>query len=503
MAGASKLKNQQNYPLLREYLALSGLRSVTQLGAHGVGIGRKVVKGKKTNELALRVYVSRKLPLHDVGTSARVPEKIPFFSRKLGRDVALVTDVIETPPLHFEQDPESRLRPVPGGASFGIATAGGTLGGWVWDQSDDTIVMLSNDHVIGASAGTDILQPSPNDGGSLPADKIGDVKRRIARSTEGTNTVDCAIGDPDSADTYDLTVLDIGPAVYAIEVATLDMEVEKMGQTTDHTFGEVDDVDWSGSVDGLSFADCIYIDAISPSADWSNAGDSGSLVFSQTPTSGSSDIKPVVGLHFAGGGTGGVACKIQNVFSQLNLTTLCAGAFAAFLDSLFEAESEGEVSEESEARLRTLSALAARRLPSPLTGFTRRERLTAGSARLHAGISRDLQSRLFESTKGKVVTRFVDANRAELLTLVAKDGDVRRATIAALRPIVAGATTTDDVITRMLMKQDLERLDKLANLVAAKGSPSLKAAAKTMSALRPRSEGKSIADVLGLKPDLQ
>lgn len=500
MAGRGRIKNADVYPLLREYLALSAVQSLTPLGAHAVGIGRKIVNGKKTNELALRVYVARKMPLREIGPRTRVPETIPFFSRKLGRDIGLTTDVIEVPPMQFEgPDPETRIRPVPGGASFGIATAGGTLGGWVWDTTDDTIVMLSNDHVIGAAAGTDIMQPSPNDGGALPADKIGDVKRRIARSSTGTNTVDCAIGDPDDSSVYDLTVLEIGPAVYSVDVAAVDMDVEKMGQTTDHTFGEVDDVDWTGTVSGLSFTDCIYIDAISPSADWSNSGDSGSLVFSQTPIESGSEIKPVVGLHFAGGGTGGVACKIQNVFNRLDLTTLCAGAFAAFLDALFEAESEGEVGTEAEMRLRTISALATGRVPVPLTGFTRRERLRAGGARLHTGISRDIQGRLFESTKGKVVTKFVDANRAELLTLVAKDGDVRRATVAALRPIVAGATTSGDVLARSLTKEDLERLDKLAGILASKGSPKLKAAAKAVTALRPRSAGKSIADLLGLK----
>lgn len=499
MPRRGKLKNPEAYPVLREYVALNAMPSLAPLGAHAIGIGRKVVNGKKTNELALRVYVARKLPLRDVSAISRVPETVRFFSRTLGRDVALVTDVIEVPPMQFEQDPESRLRPVPGGASFGISTAGGTLGGWVWDRTDDTIVMLSNDHVIGAAAGTDIQQPSPGDGGALPADKIGDVKRRIARSTTGTNTVDSAIGDPDDSSVYDLRVLEIGPAVYATDAAVVDMEVEKMGQTTDHTFGEVDDVDWTGSVSGLSFADCVYIDAISPSADWSDSGDSGSLVFSQTPISSGSEIKPVVGLHFAGGGTGGVACKIQNVFSALNLTTLCAGAFEAFLDALFDAETEGEVSTEAETRLRTISALAAHRVPSPLTGFTRRERAMAAGARLHTGISRDIQRRLFESTKGKLVTHFVDNYRGELLTLVAKDGDVRRATVAALRPIVAGATTTDDVLTRTLTKDDLERLDKLARLLASRGSPKLKAAAKTVTALRPRGAGKSIGSVLGLK----
>ena len=111
---------------------------------------------------------------------------------------------------------------------------------------------------------------------------------------------------------------------------------------------------------------------IRPSSDWSNSGDSGSLVFSQTPIASGSTIKPVVGLHFAGASTYGVGCKIQNVFHELDLTTLCAGAFSALLDALFDAETEGEVGEEAEARLRRVSGAAAlRRAPLTFVGGER------------------------------------------------------------------------------------------------------------------------------------
>lgn len=494
---------KQQYSALREYKGVElSLQDLGLRGAHAVGIGRKYTKGKPTGQLALRYYVARKLPVAKLGSREKVPESIRFTSRKDGRSRRLVTDVIEAPPAHFEPfDPEARHRPVPGGVSGGIQGHTGTIGGWVWDETDDTIVMLSNDHVFEHTAGVDIMQQGSADGGSLPADKIGDVKRGIARlNPPGVNTVDCAIGDPDSSDIHDLTVHDIGPAVYAIEVATGDMLVEKYGQTTKHTFGEVQDTDWAGTVSGRLFEDCLFVDIVPPSADWSAGGDSGSLVFSQTPIEPGSEIKPVVGLHFAGGGTHGIECKIQNVFSDLNLTTLCSGAFAAFLDGLFETETEGELSEETETRLRVLSGLASRSVTnfSP-SSFVRKERLKASSFRFHAGISRELQGRVGGTSKGRFVNRFVDDNRAELLSLLSRDGDIRRATVAALRPLVAGATTTTDVLERRLTERDVERLQKLAREVQRRGSRRLSTALKVLTALANRSAGRSIGGILGIR----
>lgn len=316
-------ENQDNYSLLREYKQKEcTFEMLNRFGAHSVGIGRKVVQGRKTKQLSLRFYVAKKVPFDSLDTNQLIPESISFRPSWTDKESLILTDIIETPPMHFEQiDPESRVRPVPGGVSGGSGETG-TIGGWVLDNTDNSIVMLSNEHVFGSTTGIDIIQPGSENGGSSPTDKIGNVKRGIARSSTSPNIVDCAIGDPDNTDIFELSALEIGPAVHAIQEGVEDMRVEKYGRTTRHTFGEIEDADWSGTVDGLTFNDCILIDVTPPSSDWSAKGDSGSLVFSQTPISLDSDIKPVVGLHFAGNGTAGVACKIQNVFSALELTTL-------------------------------------------------------------------------------------------------------------------------------------------------------------------------------------
>jgi len=495
------INKHRDYRFLREYKAgFPTLELLDRYAAHSVGIGRKIVGGKVTNQLALRVYVAKKRLAAELSSEEAIPKSMRFYSQNSEKESRLNTDVIETPPAQIEQiNPKTNIRPVPGGVSGGFA-ATGTVGGWVWDNTDDTIVMLSNDHVFGHTPASDIIQRGSFDGGSTPADKIGDVKRGIARSSVTPNTVDCAIGDPDSSDIHDLTVVDIGPAVYAIEVPILDMLVEKYGRTTRHTFGEIQDTDWSGTVSGLPFEDCLYVDIVPPSDDWSMGGDSGSLVFSQTPISENSDIKPVVGLHFAGGGTHGIECKIQNVFNSLDLTTLCAGAFAAFLDALFEAESEGMVSEEAETQLRAISALAMRTpmrvIPLP---FVKRERRKYRARSFYSGISRDMQKRLMANKRGRLLTDFVDNNRAELLTLLTKDRDIRRATVAALRPLLVGVTTTTDVLERRLTAEDLKRLDKLAREVSRKSGSKLKLALKVFQQFRLGVEGKSLANILRIK----
>jgi hypothetical protein len=305
------------YAELRAFKARYGLKVPAQYGAHAWGIGRKVVEGRPTDELVLRFYVDPEQP----GGGPTVPPVFVFTSLFTGDEVRVGTDVIETPRVTFEQvDPEAVIRPVPGGVSFGPHFSTGTLGGWCRDSTDGTIVALSNEHVLGSTGGLPTLQPGPGDGGTERDHRIGTTKRGILRnSPPAMNQVDCAIADIDDRSNADLRVLEISPAIYAIDTATLDLFVEKYGQTTQHTYGRVDDLDWQGGAEGFYFEDCMFIVPIAPSGDWSGGGDSGALVFSQTPVA--DDIKPVVGLHFGGSGVNGVACKIGSVFQELDLTT--------------------------------------------------------------------------------------------------------------------------------------------------------------------------------------
>jgi hypothetical protein len=480
------------YAALRDFKARNGFTLIRRHGAHAVGIGRKVVQGRRTDQLALRFYVDRKLTERTAGGLA-IPRELTVISPRTGRVTRLVTDIIETPRMHFEVDPETKIRPVPGGVSFGRNGSTGTLGGWCWDLTDDTIVALSNEHVLGTTGGLATIQQGSADGGTIADNRMGTTKRGIVRNPPpAVNQVDCAIADVDDSDDIDSSVLEIGPAIYAIADATDGLAVEKYGQTTQHTYGEVTDVDWAGTVSGLDFDDCLYIEPIDPSDDWSNSGDSGSAVFSQTIVTGT--IKPVVGLHFAGGGANGVACKIGSVFNELDLTTLCAGLFAAVFEAMFDDEAE------SEAEGERLGAIAGRLARPRLTrrdlSFVARERR---HLRPRGGLARAVQARLAASPRGKALVDAIDRHRPRLLELVVHDADVRRTMTRALRPIVRGAATVDDVLRRPLSADDVGRLSRLAQLVADRAGGDLAAVVQQLAPLAGSAAGHTLGQVFGVQ----
>lgn len=513
----TNFSRDRNFPVIRDYKAQSDVPAMMRrYSAHSVGIGPKWVNGQMTDRVALTFYVTAKRDEAELAVSERIPSYFEHVADFSGRRRRVPTDVVVSPPADFEPDPTDRFRPVPGGVSVGIPGSTGTLGGWVWDDTDDSIVLLSNEHVLGTTAGTNITQPgSFVDGGSDPADKIGDVKRGVPRVNPGTNTVDCSIGEPDDSDVYDLEVLEIGPAVYATDEAEVDMLVEKYGRTTEHTYGQIISVNYSTTLtSGFYFEDCIRIEPVSPSSDWSDSGDSGSLVFSQTPTTEGGTIKPVVGLHFAGGGIYGVACKIQNVFDELDLNTLCAGALSAFLDNL--GRSEALIAEEAlsssqadEAVSLTRSPVTVRDLrrflpsvaPSTpgLAVFEPKLRRQIKALNPKRGLSRDVQARLRGTRAGRRLTTGIDEHRGELLTLLIKSGDVRRATISALTPLVADAVTTDDVLGRALGAEDADRFERLADTVERIGSDDLSRLVAEFRPLMKRAKGATVGELFGLK----
>src|SRR5262249_5300295 len=160
-------------------------------------------------KLALRLYVTSKVPVARLPRERRIPRSIRFYSSKLDRDVDLSVDVIESPPpeLHHPVDLEAAVRPVPGGVRCSAVTnvCTGTIGGWVWDNTDDTIVMLSNQHVFGNTVGGAIIQPGTADQGQSPRDRVGQVKRSVPvhaivgrEDLSDCNYVDAAIGEADT-----------------------------------------------------------------------------------------------------------------------------------------------------------------------------------------------------------------------------------------------------------------------------------------------------------------
>lgn len=364
----------------------------------GVGTGFRVRNGDLTNEICVQVFVERKVAPEALDAWQAVPTRVAGYE---GANVR--TDVIEaTVPDAFQED-TTRYRPVPGGCSIGpeATVSAGTLGGWACDERDETTVLVSNNHVISnldtMPALRRIVQPARLDGGVLPGDVIGRLKRHQQVNTVAnpptvpipTSVVDAAIGSIDAGIDIDHDVLAIGPAIYELRAPTLDMRVQKRGRTTRLTAnGRVTTV---GATFNCTYRNRTRISRIQNAfritstngQPFGSPGDSGSLIFDQAAGQ-LSGTRPVVGLLYAGGTIGDVpftdANDINAVFGALDLTTICDCVARAILRAIFGrgTADEGSVSR-LERQLRRLRArLADTAFGAAIDDLITREAATAG-----------------------------------------------------------------------------------------------------------------------------
>jgi len=109
--------DRQEQAWLRELKDTQGEALRRRYGAHGLGIGRKRVRGRPTDRLALIFYVSHKRSPTTGGAAAgdaaagaasgpeAVPSTISFTPEGATTPVELLTDVREALPATFEGDP--------------------------------------------------------------------------------------------------------------------------------------------------------------------------------------------------------------------------------------------------------------------------------------------------------------------------------------------------------------------------------------------------------------
>lgn len=275
-------------------------------GVTGVDVGLKMKGRELTDELAVRVHVSRKVPV------SALPNKAEAFAesgkpQKLG-DFDI--DVIEaeyglsdhSAPVIAPEELRriDRVEPLVGGVSVGNAIGGGgTLGAIVWDKTDGELCILSNWHVLcrrkSCQVGEAIYQPSSHDGGRR-RDRVAELKRwRLNRNA------DAALARLTGARPYAQDILGLTP-IAGMEDPELGMQVVKSGRTTQVTKGQIDGLAFAFNLnyaDGSSqtFDDQIHIIPRPPwpSQDYelSEGGDSGSLWINEA-------TGMAVGLHFAG-----------------------------------------------------------------------------------------------------------------------------------------------------------------------------------------------------------
>ncbi|WP_373056544.1 hypothetical protein [Zunongwangia sp. H14] len=332
-------------------------------GVNAVDVGKKIVKGKRTDELAIRVYVTDKKAKKDIPDDEQIPSKVgkfktdviqmkfrPHVVRKKVSELALMADT-------------GRYDPLQGGISIGPCRAVGgyiyvgTLGMIVNDNTTDDQMMLSNFHVMALnnswSAGDTMAQPSRVDGGSCPADVVGE----LSRASLG-GSVDCAVATLDTERDVACSIQDIGD-ISGIATASIGENVRKRGRTTELTYGTIDSIDLTVIINYDGVGDVTLTDQIGIDVDTaqSNAfglgGDSGSVVVNAS--------NEVIGLYFAGNieqrdddgniileeGVFGIANPIAEVLTEMDVS-VCLPKRKPELKEIKEKEKDKEFKEVKE-----------------------------------------------------------------------------------------------------------------------------------------------------------
>lgn len=262
----------------------------------GVGLGaREAPNAGLAGEEVVRVYVTSKASLH---------KQIPKRFGALHSDVVEVGDVVVSALLNTGQR-MGRHRPTSCGVSVGHPrVTAGTLGCRV-RMPDNSIYILSNNHVLANSNATTIgdaiIQPGSYDGGTSPADDIAKLSAfQPIDFTGAANDFDAAIAQLDESSDVESDIIEIGAPGKVAQLPNLYQSVRKHGRTTGHTVGVIVDTSvslWIGFGSKKAwFQDQIAIQGVG-AAHFSAGGDSGSLIVDAVTS------EPV-GLLFAGSSSG-------------------------------------------------------------------------------------------------------------------------------------------------------------------------------------------------------
>lgn len=279
----------------------------------GLGIGEKIKDGKRTGRTCLKVYVEKKVAAEKLSKQDLVPPQI----------AEVETDVVEVGKIRSLASNRQRNRPARGGVSIGhYKITAGTLGCLVKDKKTDKTLILSNNHILAnsnqAKKEDAILQPGAADGGKNPKDKIAELERWVKIDFGNkANTVDAAAAFP-------LRDTDVSPEISFIGMpkgtikGKVGLVIQKTGRTTDHTLGEIHDINATVRVD-YGGKTALFRNQILTSA-MSQGGDSGSLVLDQKHRA--------VGLLFAGSDLVTICNPIEDIFKLLEVRPVNGSEYA-------------------------------------------------------------------------------------------------------------------------------------------------------------------------------
>lgn len=403
-------------------------------GAFGTAIGPRIVASDQARrrETCLRVFVTTK-GLDEA--SSRFLRREHEFVLADGERVTVGVDV-----CHMDAEvPQGldvrKMIEVDGGSEPPLRP--GTIGGWAWDRTDSTMVMLSNAHVLGWDRDT------------RPVVQHRAVVGRTRRGRRN-ELVDAAIADPLHVESFDLEAAERGPGIFRVAKPMLGMPVTKFGAVTGRTFGIIDAIRYRyrDTATRRRVSGHFAVRSVEPSILWSDGGDSGALVCVRGDTDTDRLMPVVVGLHWAGHtgpwGSVGLACNILHVFRQLQLDTLGERPFAAFLEPLFDRTIEPVVLDFFAVENGDRAAFARRPVRAEW-----------------------LLGALAEFPDAREITSLIRERRIPLLRALALSRELRSRVAHALFPLLTGQQSPTEVLDRPLLKDEAERLASVLRTLAA------------------------------------
>lgn len=235
----------------------------------GVAVGWKFKNNQWINEKCLSFRVKEKK--QNPNKEERIPDTFHDFK----------TDVIEG--IHKPLTQVSRLDPLKGGTSIGQegSASYGTLGLVVFDQQRNPYI-LTNYHVAVPAGETPgyVIQPSKTDEGVDVVDRIGSVS-----DYNIDEYGDFAIVNIDPGHRSFSTVLLSGDNILSVKEAEIGDLVKKIGRSTDTTYGVVSAVgtfaiDYSAwGLGTITMQGFEFIPLVDPNEVISEEGDSGACVY--------------------------------------------------------------------------------------------------------------------------------------------------------------------------------------------------------------------------------
>ena len=258
----------------------------------GVGLGEKLVDGRRTGVMALKFLVRQKYYEHHIHKDHVLPKSIGGIATDVDEVGMFRCFPVLAATAAGVANPRTRIRPAQPGCSIGFAdptnsfTMAGTFGALAKDGNG--IYILSNNHVLAdegqLSPGAPIFQPGLLDGGNPKTNQIAQLTRFVQLQAGISNQVDCAIAAVDDPDDVSNSILQIGPPK-GTEEAQIDMTVHKFGRTTGYSVGNITSVDTDVTVQyetgNFTFAGQIIITGENGQP-FSGAGDSGSLIHARS-----------------------------------------------------------------------------------------------------------------------------------------------------------------------------------------------------------------------------